>query len=60
MREAIAVFGERPSLLYHLACQEARAGKRSEARDDLRHAIALDPELAERVRDDEDLAGIEP
>jgi mannose-6-phosphate isomerase-like protein (cupin superfamily) len=58
-REGIAELGELPSLLYHLACQEALAGLRDDATAHLRRAIELDPKLAERARDDEDLAGIE-
>src|SRR5204862_5213539 len=33
MREALAELGERPPLLYHLACQEARPGRRDDARE---------------------------
>jgi hypothetical protein len=60
MNEAITELGERPPLLYHLACQEARAGRRDDAREHLRRAIELDPALADQARDDEDLEGIEP
>ena len=60
MREGIAELGERPWLLYHLACQEALAGRRDDAREHLRRAIELDPALAERARGDEDLEGVEP
>jgi hypothetical protein len=60
MNEAIKELGERPPLLYHLACQEARAGRRDEARVHLRRAIELDSALADQARGDEDLEGIEP
>ena len=60
MREGIAELGERPWLLYHLACQEALAGRRDDAREHLRRAIELDPALAERARNDDDLEGVEP
>jgi hypothetical protein len=60
LEAGIGELGERPWLLYHLACHEARAGRRDAAREHLRRAIELDPRAAERARDDEDLAGIEP
>jgi hypothetical protein len=59
MRDGLEQLGERPPLLYHLACLEARAGRRDDATAHLRRAIELDPKLAERARDDEDLTGIE-
>jgi hypothetical protein len=59
MRDGLEQLGERPPLLYHLACLEARAGRRDDATAHLRRAIELDPKLAERAHDDEDLTGIE-
>jgi hypothetical protein len=59
MREGVAQLGERPALLYHLACLEALAGRRDDATTHIRRAVELDPELAERARGDEDLAGID-
>lgn len=58
MREALAEFGERPPLLYHLACIEAKAGRRDDATEHLGRAIELDPSFAARAREDEDLIGI--
>jgi hypothetical protein len=60
LEDGIRELGERPWLLYHLACHEALAGRRDDATVHLRRAIELDPKLAERARADEDLAGIEP
>jgi hypothetical protein len=59
MRDGLEQLGERPPLLYHLACLEACAGRRDDATAHLRRAIELDPKLAERAHDDEDLTGIE-
>jgi tetratricopeptide (TPR) repeat protein len=58
MREALAESGERPPLLYHLACIEAKAGRRDDATEHLGRAIELDPSFAARAREDEDLIGI--
>src|SRR5205823_12944276 len=60
LEDGLRELGERAWLLYHLACHEALAGRRDEAREHLRRAIELDPRAAERASDDEDLAGIEP
>jgi hypothetical protein len=43
-----------PSLLYNLACVESRAGRPLQALTNLRDAIAGDPKLADRARDDPD------
>lgn len=47
-----------PPLLYHLACIEARAGRRDDALDHLRLAILGDPKLREHAQTDDDLASI--
>jgi tetratricopeptide (TPR) repeat protein len=59
--EACAIFeealAERPgeaSLLYNLACAEARGGQSEAALDHLRQALAARPALADRARDDPD------
>ena len=55
IRNGFEELGERPLLLYHLACLEARGGRLDEARGHLRRAIELDPSLAERAVGDDDL-----
>ena len=60
MEEGIRVLGERGWLVYELARHEARAGRRDEARDDLRRAIELEPAAAERARGDDDLRELAP
>lgn len=55
MEDGIREKGEQPSLLYHLACMEARLGRLDDARGHLRRAIELDPKLAERAQTDDDL-----
>ena len=58
MVAAIRELGERPELLYHLACIEARAGRPDDARVHLSRAIELRPELAERAAEDDDLRSL--
>ncbi len=55
MESGVRELGERPVLLYHLACVEARGGRLDEARRHLERAVALDPSLAERAAEDDDL-----
>jgi tetratricopeptide (TPR) repeat protein len=45
-----------PPLLYHLACIEARAGRREAAIEHLNLAVLGDPKLREHAATDEDLA----
>ncbi len=47
-----------PPLLYHLACIEARAGRREEAIDHLGLAVLGDPKLRDQAATDEDLDSI--
>jgi tetratricopeptide (TPR) repeat protein len=63
--EAIAAIEEglrahpgNPSVLYNLACAEARAGRRDDALSHLREATAVDAGLAARAREDPDFASI--
>jgi mannose-6-phosphate isomerase-like protein (cupin superfamily) len=46
---------DHPALLYHLACLEARAGRRDDAIAHLRRAIELRPELEDQARGDDDV-----
>jgi len=63
--EALELFAEglrehpgNPSLLYNLACAEARAGRRDDAIAHLREAIAAGERFAERARSDPDFDAI--
>jgi tetratricopeptide (TPR) repeat protein len=63
--EALELFAEglrehpsNPSLLYNLACAEARAARTEDAVAHLREAIAGDGRWAERARTDPDFDGI--
>ena len=63
--EALALFADglrehpgNPSLLYNLACAEARAGRREDAIGHLREAIAAQDRFAERARSDPDFDSI--
>jgi tetratricopeptide (TPR) repeat protein len=63
--EALALFAEglrehpgNPSLLYNLACAEARAGRTDDATTHLREAIAGGERFAERARSDPDFDAI--
>ena len=47
-----------PPLLYHLACVEARAGRREQALGHLNLAVLSDPRLREQAAKDEDLNSI--
>jgi hypothetical protein len=58
MEDGLRELGEHPSLLYHLACVEARAGRVDDARAHLARAVELNPELAERAREDDDLKAL--
>jgi mannose-6-phosphate isomerase-like protein (cupin superfamily) len=58
MEDGIRVLGERPELLYHLACMEAKAGRRDDAAAHLAQAIELRPELREQAAADDDLSGL--
>jgi hypothetical protein len=55
MEEALRERGERGELLYHLACLEARAGRRGDALEHLARAIELRPDARERAAEDDDL-----
>jgi quercetin dioxygenase-like cupin family protein len=63
--EALAVFADglrehpgNPSLLYNVACAEARAGRKDDAIAHLREAIAAQDRFAERARSDPNLDAI--
>src|SRR5689334_745999 len=58
MQDAIAQLGERPELLYHLACMEAKLGRLDDARRHLDRAIELRPALAESAAEDDDLSAL--
>ena len=58
MEDALAAKPDHPAVLYHLACMEARAGREEDALAHIRRSVELHPELAERVRDDDNLAGL--
>jgi hypothetical protein len=58
MQDAVEQLGERPELLYHLACMEAKLGRLDDARGHLDRAIALRPELAETAANDDDLSAV--
>jgi len=47
-----------PVLLYHLACIEARAGRRDEALEHINLAALADPRLREHAKTDDDLSTI--
>ena len=47
-----------PPLLYHLACVEARAGRREDALEHLQLAVMGDPKLREHAGTDDDFASI--
>ena len=61
MRDALERFRGKPQeavALYHLACLEARAGRPDEAREHLREALELNPELRGRAEEDDDVKGL--
>ena len=58
MQDAVEQLGERPELLYHLACMEAKLGRLDDAREHLDRAIELRPELAETAAEDDDLSAV--
>jgi Cupin domain len=58
MQDAVEQLGERPELLYHLACMEAKLGRLDDARGHLDRAIELRPELAETAAEDDDLSAV--
>jgi tetratricopeptide (TPR) repeat protein len=58
MRQGLEEHPDHPTVLYHLACMECRAGLVDDARTHIRRAIELRPELAERARGDADLEAV--
>ncbi len=58
MRQGLEEHSDHPTVLYHLACMECRAGLVDDARTHIRRAIELRPELAERARGDADLEAV--
>ena len=58
MEAAIRELGERPELLYHLACMEAKAGRDEDALRHLIRAIELRPDLRKDAEGDDDLKEI--
>ncbi|HEX5247601.1 MAG TPA: hypothetical protein VFW41_10780 [Gaiellaceae bacterium] len=57
LEDAIAE-NDHPSIHYHLACVEARAGNRERALDELTIAIERRPRLLPSMREEEDFASI--
>jgi hypothetical protein len=57
LEDAIAE-NDHPSIHYHLACVEARAGNRERALDELRGAVGRRPRLLAPMREEEDFASI--
>ena len=57
LEEAIAE-NDHPSIHYHLACVEARAGNRERALDELNVAVERRPRLLGPMREEEDFASI--
>jgi uncharacterized cupin superfamily protein len=57
LEDAIAE-NDHPSIHYHLACVEARAGNRERALDELEIAIERRPRLLPSMREEEDFASI--
>lgn len=57
LEDAIAE-NDHPSIHYHLACVEARAGNRERALDELRVAVERRPRLLAPMREEEDFASI--
>jgi len=57
LEDAIAE-NDHPSIHYHLACVEARAGNRERALDELRVAVDRRPRLLAPMREEEDFASI--
>jgi mannose-6-phosphate isomerase-like protein (cupin superfamily) len=47
-----------PMLVYNLACVESLAGRKSDAVDDLRRAVELNPEFGPMAKEDSDLEAI--
>jgi len=47
-----------PMLVYNLACMESLAGRKSEAVEDLRRAVELNPEFGPMAKEDSDLEAI--
>jgi mannose-6-phosphate isomerase-like protein (cupin superfamily) len=47
-----------PMLVYNLACMESLAGRKSEAVEDLRRAVGLNPEFGPMAKEDSDLEAI--
>lgn len=56
--EALARRPDHPATLYNLACAEALAGRADDALRHLRRALELRPDLADRAREDGDLASL--
>jgi hypothetical protein len=53
--EGLAEHGEHPTLLYNLACYEARAGDADAALEHLRKSFERNPDLREHAKTDSDL-----
>jgi len=58
MRDGLRSHPEHASMLYHLACIECRSELLDDAREHIRRAIELRPELREQARGDRDLAPV--
>src|SRR5581483_10423064 len=58
LEDGIRRLGERPELLYHLACMEAKAGRDEDALRHLIRAIELRPDLRKDAEGDDDLKEI--
>ncbi len=58
LEAGLAQHPDHPTMLYHLACFESKAGRASAALEHLQRAIDRDGRLREWARDDEDFSGL--
>ena len=58
LEAGLAQHPDHPTMLYHLACFESRAGRAAAALEHLQRAVDLDGQLRAWARDDEDFSGL--
>ena len=58
LEAGLAQHPDHPTMLYHLACFESRAGLAAAALEHLQRAVDLDGQLRAWARDDEDFSGL--